>query len=59
MPDLEERSIEGLPSRCQSCGATLTDAEKRQALESGASPVVCSVCAAEDAPATEGLEPEP
>lgn len=61
MPDLEEHSIESLPARCENCGATLTDAEKSLALESGAGPVLCSVCAAEDAPAVEAsedLEPE-
>ena len=61
MPDLEERTIETLPERCASCGATLTDSEKRLALESGASPVLCTVCAAEEEPAVEAgedLEPE-
>jgi hypothetical protein len=61
MPDLEERTIETLPERCDSCGATLTEDEKRSALESGATPVLCSICAAEDAPAVEAseeLEPE-
>lgn len=56
MPDLEERSIATLPARCESCGATLTEAEKSLALESGASPVLCSVCAAEEAPAVEVSE---
>ena len=51
--DLEERSIESLPEQCQGCGATLTDAEKQTALESGASPVLCANCAAEQAPAAE------
>jgi hypothetical protein len=61
MPDLEERTIETLPDRCGNCGATLTEAEKRQALESGNTPVLCGICAAEDAPAVEAseeLEPE-
>ena len=56
MPDLEEHSIATLPARCENCGATLTDAEKRLALESGASPVLCSVCAAEESPAVESSE---
>jgi hypothetical protein len=56
MPDLEEHTIESLPGRCASCGAALTEAEKLLALESGASPVLCSVCAAEDAPAVEPAE---
>jgi hypothetical protein len=54
--DLEERTIESLPDRCQSCGATLTDAEKQTALESGATPVLCASCAAEQAPAVEPVE---
>ena len=61
MPDLEERTIETLPERCDSCGATLTETEKRLALESGKTPVLCGICAAEDAPAVEAaeeLEPE-
>ena len=51
MAELEERTIEDLPDRCESCGAALTDAEKQTALESGMSPVLCSVCAAEQEPA--------
>jgi hypothetical protein len=54
--DLEERSIETLPDRCQSCGATLTGAEKQTALESGASPVLCASCDAEQAPAAENAD---
>jgi hypothetical protein len=56
VPDLEERSIESLPARCDNCGATLTDAEKSLALERGSVPVLCSVCAAEEAPAVESAE---
>jgi hypothetical protein len=48
--DLEERSIEQLPDRCQSCGAPLTDAEKLTALESGSSLVLCTTCASEQVP---------
>lgn len=44
---LEERTIETLPERCQNCGATLTDQEKRTALEEGATVVLCTTCAAE------------
>jgi hypothetical protein len=44
---LEERTIEQLPDRCQNCGATLTDEEKRTALEEGATVVLCTTCAAE------------
>ena len=54
--DLEERTIESLPDRCESCGATLTDAEKQVALEGGASPVLCANCAAEQAPAAENAD---
>jgi hypothetical protein len=54
---LEERSIEELPERCQSCGAKLTDAEKRAALEGDAPLVLCTTCAAEQVPlADEGGE---
>lgn len=44
---LEERSIADLPSRCESCGAALTDAEKQAALERGTTPVLCTTCAIE------------
>lgn len=44
---LEERTIETLPDRCQNCGATLTDEEKRTALEEGGAVVLCTTCAAE------------
>jgi hypothetical protein len=47
--DLEERTIEQLPERCQNCGATLTDAEKATALEEGSQLVLCTTCAAEAA----------
>jgi hypothetical protein len=47
--DLEERTIEELPGRCQNCGATLTEAEKATALEEGAEVVLCTTCAAEAA----------
>jgi hypothetical protein len=56
MPDLEERSIETLPERCENCGATLTEAEKATALDRGTTPVLCSICAAEQAPVTEDAE---
>jgi predicted RNA-binding Zn-ribbon protein involved in translation (DUF1610 family) len=51
--DLEERTIEQLPDRCESCGAQLTSAEKRTALEEGATVVLCTTCAAEQVPAAE------
>jgi hypothetical protein len=50
MADLEERTIEQLPDRCQSCGTVLTDGEKATALESGGELVLCKVCAAEQVP---------
>jgi hypothetical protein len=56
--DLEERSIEELPDRCQNCGAKLTDAEKQTALESGASLVLCTTCAAEQVPLADDVEAE-
>jgi hypothetical protein len=45
--ELEERTIEQLPDRCQNCGATLTDGEKETALEEGAGLVLCTTCAME------------
>ncbi|MGH2983785.1 MAG: hypothetical protein ACRDK5_05990 [Solirubrobacterales bacterium] len=50
--ELEERTIEQLPDRCQNCGAKLTDAEKRTALTEGppGGAVLCTVCAPEVVP---------
>jgi Early Protein (E6) len=45
--ELEERTIEELPERCQSCGATLTAAEKQRILDEGSSLALCTTCAAE------------
>ena len=45
--DLEERTIESLPDRCESCGATLTAAEKQRILDEGATLALCTTCAAE------------
>jgi hypothetical protein len=47
MVDLEERTIESLPERCSSCGATLTSAEKQRILDSGSPVALCTTCAAE------------
>lgn len=60
MAELEERTIEQLPDRCENCGATLTGAEKQAYLTEGASgPILCSVCADEVVPlAEEDDEPE-
>jgi len=52
---LEERSLETAGSRCEECGAKLTDEEIATALEAGG-PVLCAVHAAEMAP-LEGDEP--
>ena len=46
--ELEERTIEQLPDRCENCGATLTDAEKKTALEEGGARVLCTTCAMEE-----------
>jgi hypothetical protein len=56
--ELEERTIESLPDRCQSCGATLTDAEKQTALTEGVSVVLCTTCSAEEVPLAEEEEDE-
>jgi hypothetical protein len=56
--NLEERSIEELPDRCENCGARLTDAEKQAVLESGASVVLCTTCAAEQVPLSDEAESE-
>jgi hypothetical protein len=57
--ELEERTIEQLPDRCENCGATLTDAEKRAALVEGApNAVLCTICAAEVVPLDEDDEGE-
>jgi len=56
MADLEERTIASLPQRCENCGATLTEAEKRIALEQETTPVLCTVCAAEAEPAASDPE---
>lgn len=58
--ELEERSIEQLPDRCESCGTTLTREEKATALEEGVSVVLCTTCAAEASAAPdEGEDFEP
>ena len=57
--ELEERSIEQLPDRCQSCGARLTDAEKQAVLDTGASLALCTTCASEQVPVAEDEAEEP
>jgi hypothetical protein len=59
--ELEERSIEQLPDRCENCGTQLTEKEKATALEEGVSVVLCTTCAAEAAAVPdegEDFEPE-
>jgi uncharacterized protein with PIN domain len=58
--ELEERTIEQLPNRCQNCGAKLTDGEKRAALTEGPPSgfVLCTTCAAEVVPVDEDEEAE-
>ena len=45
--ELEERTIDQLPERCGSCGATLTGAEKQRILDQDESLALCTICAAE------------
>jgi ribosome-binding protein aMBF1 (putative translation factor) len=45
--ELEERTIEQLPERCENCGATLTEGEKQRILDEGASAALCTTCAVE------------
>jgi hypothetical protein len=56
--ELEERTIEQLPDRCENCGAQLTDAEKQTALTEGlpGGRVLCTTCAAEVVPLAEDEE---
>jgi len=53
--ELEERTIEQLPDRCQNCGARLTEAEKQAALTDGppSGLVLCTTCSAEVVPVAE------
>jgi DNA-directed RNA polymerase subunit RPC12/RpoP len=58
--ELEERTIEQLPDRCQNCGAKLTDAEKETALTDGppSGLVLCTTCAAEVVPVEDAEDAE-
>ena len=47
--DLEERTLENVGEHCEECGAKLTDAELKQAMESGG-PALCTVHAVEATP---------
>ena len=51
--ELEERTIEQLPDRCENCGATLTAAEKQRILDDGARAALCTTCAGELTPLAE------
>jgi len=51
--ELEERTIEQLPDRCENCGATLTSTEKQRILDDGASAALCTTCAGELTPLAE------
>jgi len=51
--DLEERTIEELPERCENCGATLTAVEKQRILDDGATAALCTTCAGELTPLAE------
>jgi hypothetical protein len=46
---LDEDAIEQVGDRCEECGAKLTEAEQRSALENGGPPL-CTVHAAEAEP---------
>ena len=47
--DLEDKTLESLPERCEECGAQLTQRELEAAMEAGG-PALCSIHAAEDEP---------
>jgi uncharacterized protein with PIN domain len=47
--NLEERTLETVGERCEECGAKLTDAELKAAMESGG-PALCTVHAVEATP---------
>jgi hypothetical protein len=47
--DLEERTLEDVPNRCEECGAELTPQELEAVLESGG-PALCTIHAAEVVP---------
>jgi uncharacterized protein with PIN domain len=50
--DLEEKTLDQIPDRCEECGAKLTKAEMEAALESGG-PALCTVHAEEVVPVGE------
>ena len=56
--DLEERTLETVGERCEECGARLTEAELKTALESGG-PSLCTVHAAETTVLVDDDDAEP
>jgi hypothetical protein len=56
--ELEERTIEDLPERCDNCGASLTESEKQRVLDEGSSAALCTICATEMDSASEADELE-
>lgn len=55
--DLEEHTLEELPTRCEECGAPLSDAERAAVLESGG-PALCSLHATEVLALDDADEPD-
>ena len=47
--ELEERTIDELPERCENCNTTLTRAEKQRILDQGSTAALCTICAEEEA----------
>jgi hypothetical protein len=47
--DLEEKTLDQAPDRCEECGAKLTPDEIEAVMESGG-PALCAIHAAEDEP---------
>jgi hypothetical protein len=47
--DLEERTLETVGEHCEECGAKLTEAELKTAMETGG-PALCTVHAIESTP---------
>ena len=56
--DLEERTLEPVGEHCEECGAKLTAAELKAAMEAGG-PALCTVHATEVAPLDPDVLDEP
>jgi Zn finger protein HypA/HybF involved in hydrogenase expression len=55
--DLEEHvGVEEVKERCESCGAKLTDAEIKAALDGASDVFLCARCASEQVEVEEGAE---